>query len=85
MDQVMACRAYAEARGYSIVGEFNDIDTSDHPNQHTGMQALQVTLAEDPESVVLIYQPDQEVQDVFTTNGANLEAVPPLTARTAGH
>ncbi len=84
MDQVMACRAYAEERGYSIVGEFNDIDTGDHPNQHTGLHALQETLVEDPATVVLSYQPDQEVQDVLTTNGAKLEAVPPLATRAAG-
>ena len=83
MDQVMACRAYAEERGYSIVGEFNDINTSDHPNQHTGMRALQATLAEDPETVVLSYQPDQEIQDALTANGARLEVVPPLATRAA--
>jgi hypothetical protein len=85
MDQVMACRAYADERGYSIVGEFNDIDTSDHPNQHAGMQALQAILAENPETVVLSNQPDREVQDALTANGAKLEVVPPLAARAAAH
>ena len=84
MDQVMACRAYAETHGYNIVGEFNDIDTSDHPNQYTGMKALRTMLAEDPETVVLSYQLDQEVQDRLRESGAKFEAVPPPTSRAVG-
>src|SRR5262245_12540653 len=78
MEQVMACRAYAETHGYTIVGEFNDIETSDHPNQYVGMQALQAMLAEDPETVVLSYQPNPEVHDRLIASGARLEAAPPL-------
>jgi hypothetical protein len=85
MDQVMACRAYAEARGYSIIGEFNDIDTSDHPNQNAGMAAVRETLAEAPEAVVLICQPDPEIHDQLTASGATLEAVPALEMRAAAH
>jgi hypothetical protein len=83
MDQVMACRAHAEARGYSIVGEFNDIDASDHPNQHLGLKALQALIAEGPETVVLSYQPDPQIQDELAAGGVTLEAVPPLAARMA--
>ena len=75
MDQVMACRAYAQAHGHNIVGEFNDIDTSDHPNQYSGMKALRTMLAEDPETVVLCYQLDPEVQDRLRESGARVEAV----------
>ena len=85
MDQVMACRAYAEAHGYSIVGEFNDIDTGDHPNQYAGMKALQAMLAQNPETMVLSYQPDAEVHDKLTASGATLEAVPPLATRAVAH
>ena len=84
MDQVMACRAYAESHGYTIVGEFNDIDTSDHPNQYAGMKELQAAIAEARETVVLSYQPDPEVHERLTASGATLEAVPPLATRTAG-
>lgn len=81
MDQVMACRAYAATRGYDIVGEFNDIDTSDHPNQYTGMKALLTMLAEDPETVVLSYQLSPTVQDRLRESGATIEAVPSLASR----
>jgi hypothetical protein len=81
MDQVMACRAYAKTHGYDIVGEFNDIDTSDHPNQYTGMEALQTMLAENPETVVLSYQLAPEVHERLRTTGARVEAVPPLASR----
>jgi hypothetical protein len=81
MDQVMACRAYAETHGYNIVGEFNDIDTSDHPNQYAGMQALRAMLAANPETVVLSYQLDPEVHDRLRTSGATVEVVPPLASR----
>jgi hypothetical protein len=83
MDQVMACRAYAEAHGYTIIGEFNDIDTSDHPNQNAGLETLRAALAENPDTVVLTYQPDAETERELTANGARLEAVPPLATREA--
>ena len=76
MEQVMACRAYAKTHGYDIVGEFNDIDTSDHPNQYKGMEALRTMLAEDPETVVLSYQLAPEVHERLRTAGARLEVVP---------
>jgi len=76
MDQVMACRAYAKEHGYDIVGEFNDIDTSDHPNQYAGMEALQTMLAEDPETVVLSYQLASEVHERLRTTSARIETVP---------
>jgi hypothetical protein len=85
MDQLMACRAYAEARGYRIVGEFNDIDTSDHPNQNAGMESVQKALAEDPGTVVLSCQPDPEVHDRLTAGGATLEAVPAPAMREAAN
>jgi hypothetical protein len=81
MDQVMACRDYAKQHGYDLVGEFNDIDTSDHPNQYAGMEALQTMLAEDPETVVLSYQLDPGVQERLKTIGARLEVVPMLASR----
>ena len=81
MDQVMACRAYAETHGYNIVGEFNDIDTSDHPNQYAGMKALRTMLAEDPETVVLSYLLEPEVQERLRESGAKVEAVPQLASR----
>jgi hypothetical protein len=84
MDQVMACRAYAEARGYDIVGEFNDIDASDHPSQYAGMQALRTMLDRDPETVVLTCQLDSEIQERLRESGATLEAVPPLASRAVG-
>src|SRR5262245_5452212 len=85
MDQVMACRAYAETHGYDIVGEFNDIDTSDHPSQYAGMEALRTMLAEDPDTVVLSYQLDPEVQQRLRAGGATLEAVSPLASRAVAH
>jgi hypothetical protein len=76
MDQVMACRAYAKMHSYDVVGEFNDIDTSDHPNQYAGMEALRTMLAEDPETVVLSYQLAPEVHERLGATGAKLEVVP---------
>ena len=67
---------FAESHGYDIVGEFNDIDTSDHPNQFAGLEALQTLLAKHPETVVLSYQLDPEVQDRLRAGGATVEAVP---------
>ena len=84
MEQVMACRAYAKTHDYDIVGEFNDIDTSDHPNQYAGMEALQAMLAKAPETVVLSYQLAPEVHDRLRTTGAKVEAVPPLDSRAVG-
>jgi hypothetical protein len=81
MEHVMACRAYAEAHGYEIVGEFNDIDTSDHPSQFAGLEALQTLLAEDPETVVLSYQLEPKVHDRLRASGATIETVPPLNSR----
>jgi hypothetical protein len=82
-DQLAACRAFAEQHGYSIIGEFNDIDTSDHPSQNAGIAAVQATLAEAPETLVLSYNPDPDVYDQLTASGATLEAVPALLTQTA--
>jgi hypothetical protein len=82
-DQFAACRAYAEANAHTIVGEFNDIDMGDHPNQRAGIEAIRSFLATDPTTVVLIYKPDSAASEQFAALGATVEAVSPLVGRTA--
>jgi hypothetical protein len=82
-DQVEACRAYAQAQGYRIVGEYNDVETPTHPNQGAGVAALLEALADDPSTAVLIYQPDQDVLDRLQAKSATVEAVPAIAQRAA--
>ena len=82
-DQFAACRAYAEANGHTIVGEFNDIDMADHPDQRAGIESIRSFLANDPTTVVLIYKPDSMVTEQFSAIGAKVEGVGPLIGRTA--
>ena len=82
-DQVEACRAYAESKGYHIVGEFNDIDSPDHPNEGAGAASVLEKLGEDPTTVVLIYQPDADVLERLQERAGTVESVPALAARTA--
>ena len=83
-DQFAACRAYAEAQRYHIVGEYNDIDTPSHPNEGAGFAMILRMLADDPTTVVLIYQPDQDVVDQLAAHQAKVEPVTTLAERAAG-
>jgi hypothetical protein len=82
-DQVEACRAYAESKGYHIVGEFNDIESPAHPNQGAGAAAVLEKLGEDPTTVVLIYQPDADVLERLQQRAGTVESVPALASRAA--
>ena len=82
-DQVEACRAYADSKGYHIVGEFNDIDSPTHPNEGAGAAAVLEKLGENPSTVVLIYQPDADVLERLQGRAGALESVPALASRAA--
>src|SRR3954453_2666365 len=82
-DQVEACRAHAQSKGYHIVGEFNDIDSPGHPNEGAGAASVLEQLGEDSSTVVLIYQPDADVLERLQERAGTVEAVPALAARAA--
>lgn len=44
LDQFTACRNYAAAHNYEIVGEFNDIDEADHRATGAGQAAIRCCL-----------------------------------------
>ena len=76
VDQFAYCRDYATAHGYTILSEFNDIDTPDHEVTGAAMEAIRNTVASHESTVVLVYQPSAAMLDQLNNLGAKIEAVP---------
>jgi hypothetical protein len=75
LDQFTACRNYAAAQGYELVGEFNDIDEADHPATGAGQEAIRQAVARAGATIVLVYQPSASVLDPLNALGAKVEIV----------
>ncbi len=80
LDQFTACRDYAAAHDYAIVGEFNDIDEDDHKATGAGLKALGDAVSNQGATTILVYQPSSAVLDQLSTVGASVEKVAALVA-----
>jgi hypothetical protein len=83
MDQFTACREYATECGYTIVGEFNDIDAQDHQASGAAMDAIRDALTRYGATVILAYEPSSAVLDRLNALGAQVERVEQVAARPA--
>jgi hypothetical protein len=75
LDQFTACRNYAAAHNYEIVGEFNDIDEADHRATGAGQAAIREVVARDGAAIILVYQPFRSVLDALNALGAKVETI----------
>jgi hypothetical protein len=75
LDQFTACRDYAAAHGYAIVGEFNDIDASDHQATGAALEAIRNAVSHQGATAILVYQPSSAALDRLNTVGATVEQV----------
>jgi len=75
LDQFNACRDYAAAHGYELVGEFNDIDDDDHKATGAGLKALAAAVSSQGATAILAYQPSAAALDQLSTTGATIEKV----------
>jgi DNA invertase Pin-like site-specific DNA recombinase len=57
MEQFNACRAYASAHGYTIVGEYNDIEESDHPATAAAVETIHNAIARQGVTTILVHRP----------------------------
>lgn len=74
-DQFAACRDYAAAHGYSIVGEFNDIDEEGHQATGAALDAIREAVAHHGAEVILVYRPSASMLDRLNGLGAKVESV----------
>ena len=69
LDQFIACRNYAAAHNYQIVGEFNDIDEADHQAAGAGQQVIREAVAHDGATIILVCQPSASMLDRLNALG----------------
>lgn len=79
LDQFIACRDYAAAHHYELVGEFNDIDDNDHQATGAGLKALSAAMSSQGVTTILVYQPSAAALDHLSTLGATVEKVAAAT------
>lgn len=73
-DQLAACRAHARAQGYTVVGEFNEIEEADHPASGAALEAVRNAVANDGATVILAYQPNDVLRERLSALGAPVES-----------
>jgi uridine kinase len=74
-EQFNACRAYSSARGYTIFGEFNDIDESDQPALTAAVEAIHDAVASQGVTTILVYRPSAWALERLNRLGARIEDV----------
>src|SRR3954470_8647460 len=73
--QFEACRAYSSTHGYTIFGEFNDIDESDQPATTAALEAIQDAVAREGVTIILAHRPSAWVLERLNGLGAAIEDV----------
>jgi hypothetical protein len=74
-EQFDACRAYSSAHSYTIVGEFNDIEESDHPVTAAAVEAIQDAIATHGVTTILVDRPSGWALERLNSLGAMVEDV----------
>jgi hypothetical protein len=74
-EQFNVCRSYASAHGYSIFGEFNDIDESDQPARTAAVEAIQHAIAKEGVTTILVHRPSAWALERLNRLGAAIEDV----------
>jgi DNA invertase Pin-like site-specific DNA recombinase len=74
-EQFNACRAYASVHGYTIVGEYNDIDESDQPATTAAVAAIHAGIASHEVTTILVYRPSAWALQRLDGLGATIEDV----------
>ena len=74
-EQFDACRAYSSAHGYTIVGEFNDIEESDHPATAAAVESIQDAVARQGATTILVHRPSAWALGRLNGLGATVEDV----------
>ena len=74
-EQFNACRAYSSAHGYTIFGEFNDIDESDQPAITAAVEAIRDAVARQGVTTILVHRPSAWALERLNRLGARIEDV----------
>jgi hypothetical protein len=75
MEQFDACRAYGSAHGYSIVGELNDIDESDHHATADVVEMIHDAVSRQGVTTILVHRPSAWALERLNSLGATIEDV----------
>jgi hypothetical protein len=75
MEQFDACRAYSSAHGYTIVGEYNDIEESDHPATAAAIETIHDAVARQGVTTILVHRPSAWARERLNGLGATIEDV----------
>jgi hypothetical protein len=78
LEQLSACREYARAKGYMVLGEYNEINEADHPATGAALRAMGETIAQGGAEMILVYQPTPTMQEKLSGFGLPIEAVGPM-------
>ena len=63
IDQFTACREYARAKGYTVIGEYNEINEADHPATGAALRARSEMIDKGGADMILVYQPTPTLQE----------------------
>src|SRR5687768_2383894 len=74
-EQFTACRVYSSAHGYTIFGEFNDIDESDQPAMTAAVEAIRDAVASQGVTTILVYRPSAWTLERLNRLGTRIEDV----------
>lgn len=77
VEQFAACREYARAKGYTVIGEYNEINEADHPATGAALRALGETIGQGGAAMILVYQPTPTMQEKLAEFNIPIEAVGP--------
>jgi hypothetical protein len=75
LEQFDACRAYSSRHGYTIVGEFNDIEERDHPASSAAVEAIHNAVATQGVTTILVHRPSGWALGRLNGLGATVEDV----------
>lgn len=75
LEQFSACRDYARAKGYTVIGEYNEINEADHPATGAALRAMSEMIAEGGASMILVYQPTPTMREKLAEFNIPVEAV----------
>jgi DNA invertase Pin-like site-specific DNA recombinase len=92
VSELDACRAYAARQGYTVIGEFNDTDSTPE-TRHGGLRAMIEAIGQYQAEAVIVVNADQigsspedhrEIYDAITATGARIESASVPAAPAAG-
>lgn len=78
LEQFAVCREYARAKGYMVIGEYNEINEADHPATGAALRAMGEMIKEGGAEMILVYQPTPTMQEKLAEFNMPIETVSPV-------